>query len=164
MAISSFSKNGPNWFLSNFSPSPIVVNGLWFPTVEHAYQSFKAKDDTAREWIRTAPTPREAQRRGRATDKKDTFDHDKLVIMNFLLKLKFENPVLGTKLLATEEKYLIEGNYWHDNFWGDCYCDHCRTIHGENWLGKLLMQRRTKVLALYFLQKAELIAKHPRKG
>ena len=59
------------------------------------------------------------------------------------MKQKFNWPELRTKLLATGNRVLVEGNYWHDNFWGECTCEKCKaTQKAENWLGKLLMERR----------------------
>ncbi len=37
---------------------------------------------------------------------------------------------------------IVEYNHWHDNFWGDCLCDRCKHIDGENMLGKMLMAIR----------------------
>jgi predicted NAD-dependent protein-ADP-ribosyltransferase YbiA (DUF1768 family) len=48
---------------------------------------------------------------------------------------------LAEKLLATGEEILVEGNTWHDNFWGRCSCRNCRG-KGVNHLGQLLMERR----------------------
>ena len=63
------------------------------------------------------------------------------LIRQFLLQ-KFSNTKLRDKLLSSGDAILIEGNYWHDNFWGDCYCDRCSNIVGQNQLGKLLMKVR----------------------
>jgi predicted NAD-dependent protein-ADP-ribosyltransferase YbiA (DUF1768 family) len=55
-----------------------------------------------------------------------------------------QHPELLTRLLATDESLLIEGNWWHDNFWGDCRCGkkpECRAM-GENMLGKTHMKIR----------------------
>ena len=38
---------------------------------------------------------------------------------------------------------LIEGNYWHDNYWGNCLCPKCKEIEGQNQLGKILMKVRS---------------------
>ena len=60
-------------------------------------------------------------------------------VMYLILKAKFgQNPDLLEKLLATGDTYLMEGNTWHDTFWGVC------NGHGENWLGRLLMQVRSE--------------------
>lgn len=62
--------------------------------------------------------------------------------MEEILKCKFSNENLEKKLLATGDTELIEGNYWHDNFWGQCYCSRCKYIIGHNHLGKLLVKIR----------------------
>lgn len=53
--ISDFS--GGNHFLSNFHPSPVTMDGVIYPTVEHAYQAAKTIDHAEREVIRTSPGP-----------------------------------------------------------------------------------------------------------
>lgn len=63
--------------------------------------------------------------------------------MNEVLHVKFSNPELAEKLLATGDAYLEEGNTWHDNRWGNCTCEKCRAIDAQNWLGKILMGIRT---------------------
>jgi predicted NAD-dependent protein-ADP-ribosyltransferase YbiA (DUF1768 family) len=47
-------------------------------------------------------------------------------------------------LLATGDRDLIEGNTWHDNFWGVCSCPKCTfpPIPQTNWLGKILVEER----------------------
>jgi hypothetical protein len=45
----------------------------------------------------------------------------KVAVMQFLLRQKFYAiPELGRRLLGTGDATLIEGNTWHDNFWGRC--------------------------------------------
>ena len=67
--------------------------------------------------------------------------------MHFVVALKFShNPHLREKLIKTGDKILIEGNYWHDNDWGDCYCKNCKHTPGNNNLGKILMNVRSSLL------------------
>lgn len=63
-----------------------------------------------------------------------------------VLQEKFRDPQLADLLVATHPKDLIEGNDWHDNYWGDCYRgdEHC-TGPGENMLGVLLMELRDEL-------------------
>lgn len=49
---------------------------------------------------------------------------------------------LRLMLIDTGIEELVEGNYWHDNFWGDCGCPKCASIKGKNVLGRLLMNTR----------------------
>ena len=67
-------------------------------------------------------------------------------IMLKLLRLKFKIPKMRRMLLDTGHQELEEGNYWHDNEWGNCYCMKCLTIPGKNKLGKLLMKIRDELL------------------
>jgi predicted NAD-dependent protein-ADP-ribosyltransferase YbiA (DUF1768 family) len=59
------------------------------------------------------------------------------------LAYKFaHHPDLRQKLITTKGKTLIEGNFWHDNTWGDCYCENCKDTKGKNLLGRSLMALR----------------------
>jgi hypothetical protein len=67
----------------------------------------------------------------------------RVIVMQRALSLKFnQNPNLKEQLIKTGEAQLVEGNYWHDNFWGNCFCDQCEGLEGENKLGVLLMELR----------------------
>lgn len=130
-------------FLSNFSPSPIVVDGLIWPTVEHIYQAWKTLDPQRREEIRHAATPGKAKRLGRVVPLRPFWDDIKKGIMMWILHMKFDqNPELALQLLATGDRMLAEGNVWHDNIWGDCACKKCAIVRGQNLLGELLMKVR----------------------
>ena len=45
---------------------------------------------------------------------------------------------------TTGDAELIEGNTWHDNYWGVCSCSKCNG-RGKNRLGKLLMKVREEL-------------------
>ena len=80
---------------------------------------------------------------GRSVKLRPDWEQSKYQIMKEGLTLKFlTHKDLADKLLATGDAWLIEGNYWHDNTWGDCQCPRCITIDGKNWLGTLLMDIR----------------------
>jgi len=67
-----------------------------------------------------------------------------------IVKLKFaQNPDLRKKLLATGTEELVEGNTWHDNYWGDCSCPECKNIKGRNQLGITLMRVRKEMTINY---------------
>lgn len=126
-------------FLSNFYPSRIYIDGVEYPTVEHAYQSRKTENPTVRELIRTARTPGEAKRMGSKVVLRSDWEEIKVDTMLNLLRLKFNLPTLNKMLLSTGNSELIEGNYWGDTFWGVCRGS------GKNILGKLLMQVRQEI-------------------
>lgn len=66
--------------------------------------------------------------------------------MEECLRSKFADPVLKQKLLATGDEELVEGNYWHDNTYGNCSCERCKDIIGRNMLGNILMKLRTEFM------------------
>ena len=51
-------------FLSNFYPSPVEVDRITYPTVEHAYQAAKTSDRLERQAIATLASPGAAKRAG----------------------------------------------------------------------------------------------------
>ena len=142
-AISEFS--GKYHYLSNFAPSPITFSGKTWPTVEHAFQAAKTNNPEEREKIRTAKTAADARTIGRnehptiKVKLRPDWETVKQGMMLKILRLKFnQNPELKKKLLETGTVKLIEGNTWHDNYWGDCLCQKCKEIVGGNTLGDLL--------------------------
>lgn len=128
-------------FLSNFYPSPIIVKGKEYPTVEHLFQAFKTTDPREREQVRLQTTPGKAKQMGRKVTLRKNWFKIRKSVMSWCIKLKFQNPELQQKLLNTGNQKLIEGNYWHDNFWGVCSCNKCGK-RGKNMLGRILMQER----------------------
>lgn len=134
-------------FLSNFYPSKILYNGhkLWFaPTIEHAFQASKTIDAEEEYDIIMAYTPGQAKKLGRHCHIRQDWEEIKDDVMYKLLKKKFSIPELRNKLLATGDVMLIEGNWWHDNYWGSCACKKCNN-NGKNKLGELLMQIRKEL-------------------
>jgi ribA/ribD-fused uncharacterized protein len=132
-------------FLSNFYHSPFTVDGIQYDTVEHFFQSRKASTWDEAMWVNAADTPGLAKGRGRKVSMRPDWEQIKVDVMRFALEQKFAIPELKEKLLATGNIELIEGNWWDDNFWGDCYCPACQSFQGKNMLGKLLMELREKL-------------------
>ena len=140
-------------FLSNFFKLkiPIQYNGISYPTVEHFYQAMKSLGPTDpgalnpvdRIIIAGDSSPFMARNFGRTIQLRPDWEEVKVPIMRFGLTLKFAaNPELKAQLLNTLESVLVEGNYWHDNIWGNCMCPKCVNIKGQNLLGYLLMEVR----------------------
>lgn len=132
-------------FLSNFYPCRILYNRIFFPTVENAFQAAKYVGNQRMTVYRqfASLTPGQAKFKGRRIPLRNDWDAIRIDVMEELLRIKFSDPVLKRKLLDTGEQVLIEGNFWHDNFWGSCICSKCRD-HGQNHLGQLLMKLRTE--------------------
>lgn len=124
-------------FLSNFYDDGI------HPPVEILYQASKAIDTKDFEVVMQSPTANVAKKRGRNIDHiRPDWEKIKVNVMLGLLIYKFSFPELQRKLIDTGECELIEGNTWHDNFWGNCICDNCVYKPGKNMLGILLMKVR----------------------
>jgi ribA/ribD-fused uncharacterized protein len=144
--IGSFS--GEFRFLSNFWQEPGLSDRLWgYPSMEHYFQAMKTLDQGERAKIRAASTPAQAKRRGRNVVLRDNWEEIKDEVMRVGLEHKFAvGTQLAEKLLDTGNEELVEGNYWHDNVWGNCTCVNCREIKGQNLLGRLLMGWRYELL------------------
>lgn len=135
-------------FLSNFYPVEILVDGINYPSVEHAYVAAKTGDKNIKQKIANIPTAAAVKKFGKTIEPPKDWDTNKISIMLYLLIKKFENGDLRKRLKNTEGYELIEENWWHDNFWGDCDCNKCRDIKGQNVLGKLLMKVRTAICVI----------------
>jgi predicted NAD-dependent protein-ADP-ribosyltransferase YbiA (DUF1768 family) len=176
---------GPYAWLSNGAPSPVQLGRFIAATVEHAFNAAKTLDMAQRAWVIAAPAPfgagpdRErwgAKKRGHHVTLRPGWDTEiaaerlapgqapillKVAVMQFLLRQKFYAiPELGRRLLGTGDAALIEGNTWHDNFWGRCTAhtrrEDCPRFsaaifegHGDNWLGRLQMQIRAELAVLF---------------
>jgi ribA/ribD-fused uncharacterized protein len=126
-------------FLSNFYPCLIRYEENFYPSVEHAYQAAKTLDLDFQKAIFFAPYAVDAKRIGRNAPLREDWEDIKVDVMENLLKQKFSIFELKSKLLATGNEELVEGNWWGDTFWGVC-----RGV-GENHLGKLLMEIREEI-------------------
>jgi len=145
--IDSFT--GEYEFLTNFynQDSYFVYNNLRWDSAEAAFQAMKYDGNNKQKIhkIFSKLTPSEAKQLGKAIQLRSDWDSVKVSIMEEILKEKFSIPDLKQLLISTNGKDLVEGNTWHDNFWGNCTCDKCKNIEGQNILGKLLKRIRKRV-------------------
>lgn len=132
---------GEYYFLSNFYEHTFEFRDHEFQTAEHAYQGMKAIHPKEFHFVRKAPSPSAAKKRGQNVDLRDNWDRMKIRIMRDILEAKFSDPDLRERLEMTYPAVLIEGNDWGDDFWG------VADGTGQNWLGRLLMQVRDKLYA-----------------
>ncbi|MCK5017917.1 MAG: NADAR family protein [Candidatus Peribacteraceae bacterium] len=132
--IESF--GGEYEFLSNFYDFPIEFGGKIYPTTEHLFQAGKTNNQAKHEEIRLANTPGLAKKFGRNVVIRPDWPDIREAIMEFALRLKFNDDNLKRKLLATGDAELIEGNWWGDTYWGVC------KGKGMNKLGIILMKIR----------------------
>ena len=134
--------DGDTRFLSNFADSPLTYRGVSYLNAEAAFQAQKSRTP---EDFATLP-PNEAKARGRKVPLPYDWEEKKYNIMREVVETKFhQNPDLARMLLNTGNKYLEEGNTWHDNIWGVCTCNKCKGRKGRNVLGYTLMLVREEL-------------------
>lgn len=149
--INSF--KGEYKFLDNFYNSEVYYGGIKFKSVEAAFQASKRKEVYIRETF-SEITPSRALMLGNTLTPYPEWDSKKDEIMYEIVRDKFfRNKELGEKLLQTDCAQLIKSNFWHDNYWGDCTCEKCKNIKGENRFGEILMKVRTELKEAVFLEK-----------
>jgi len=129
-------------WLSNFHLVRILYEGIEYPSSEAAYQAGKTLDKELRKEFAALPTPNMARKLGQKIELRPGWFEMKPAVMEEVLRIKFSNPELKEKLLATGDAYLEETNTWHDNFYGFCTCDKCKDKEHQNTLGKILMKIR----------------------
>jgi len=143
--IGSFT--GDYAWLSNFWYADIIFEDDMYDSLEKAYVAAKTTDLVLRNKIRIAKTPGAAKRMGRELELREGWEGMKLSIMEQLIKEKFtRNLDLTQRLIDTDGAELVEGNGWHDNFFGNCSCEKCKSITGENHLGRIIMKVRKGLL------------------
>ena len=136
-------------FLSNMYLCPINIDGsnggklqgVTYPSVENYYQAAKTNNIEEKELI-AAVDPYASKRLGRKVKLREDWNEVKQSVMMMGLLHKFGIPELKGKLLLTGYETIVEGNTWHDNYWGDCSCIGCKFIKGQNKLGDMLMAIR----------------------
>lgn len=146
MGITIARFEGDYAFLSNyFDPCPMQYEGQNFWNSEAAYQAQKCADAEEKGLFTTA-SPDDAKRMGKRVRLVDDWEHKRVDVMRGVVHAKFnQHKDLARQLMATGDAMLIEGNTWHDNFFGVCSCPACRNIRAYNWLGEILMEERKKL-------------------
>ena len=128
------------YFLSNYSDSEFVYDGIQYQNAESAFQSQKcANKEDRKQFSKLNST--EARKLGRKVSLRKDWESVKVNEMRKIVKEKFlQNPDLQKKLIETNSEYLEEGNPWGDRLWGTV--DGC----GANLLGQILMELRDELV------------------
>lgn len=128
-------------WLSNFWPCKIILDGLEYKSVEHAYMSAKNSDPLWKKKCQEIDSPGQIKKLSRGIKLPENWTVIKLQVMRDCLKQKFsyENPLLREKLKRTGDEHIQEGNHWGDTFWGV----DLRTGDGQNHLGFFIMEIRS---------------------
>ena len=129
------------FFLSNFYEYPIYYNKLVFCNAEAAFQAQKVINEKDQyKFINLNAS--QARKLGKTVQLRKDWEEIKDNVMYEIVKRKFTiNKELQQKLLETKEKKIVEGNWWHDTYWGV----DSKTGIGQNKLGKILMKVREEV-------------------
>jgi ribA/ribD-fused uncharacterized protein len=126
-------------WLSNFAPVEINYMGRIYPSVEHAYQSAKSNDDL---WKAMCQDPAisagKIKRESRRVKLRIDWDKTKWLVMADCVLEKFTQEPYHSKLIATGDKPIQEGNTWGDTYWGV----DLETGEGMNELGRIIMHIR----------------------
>ena len=142
---------------SNFYQAPFVVNGFSYATVEHYYQSEKARyfGDPSTYWtILKSWSPFKAKRMGSGICNYDKNVWQRVCerVMTDAVQEKIkQNPTIREKLEQTGDQILAEASKF-DSFWGigvdrdDPEARHYKAWPGENKLGNILMHIRNELL------------------
>lgn len=146
---------GP-WVLSNWFPSPFVIDGVTYATNEHWMMAEKARvfgDSVARARVMKAKDPGEAKAIGREVRSfdDDVWDAARFDIVARGCEAKFASDVaLRDYLLRTGDAVLVEASP-RDRIWGiglgasNSDATDPRKWRGENLLGFALMQARERL-------------------
>ena len=138
--ILTFTTPEHRW-LSNMTYVDIVYDEINYPSTENFYQAMKYQDKEIRAYVATLK-PHEAKAYSRANKMTSlVFEEKKLQIMEYAQKQKYSKEPFKSKLLATGDALLEEGNWWGDKFWGV----DIKTRQGENHLGKIIMKIRDQL-------------------
>ena len=131
------------YVLSNFSSFSVKLDGVTYPTSEHAYHAKKFPTDTiAALAVLHAPSAHEAFQLGQRykNRRREDWDLVKVDVMRRILRAKVEqHEYVRRKLLATGDRELVE-NSWRDDYWG-----WGENKDGQNQLGKLWMGLRAEL-------------------
>jgi ribA/ribD-fused uncharacterized protein len=139
------SNEKPYGVFSNLYRRNMIFEGREYPSAEHAYQAGKARKDSVREWVLSAPSPALVAMAAHGLytwDIVPNWSSVKFDRMKSVLRAKFtQHEDLKSLLQSTGETRLVEVGKV-DNLvnrtWGEV------NGKGKNMLGKLLMEVRAE--------------------
>lgn len=150
--ILTFTTQETRW-LSNMAYVNIAHDGIIYPSTENFYQAMKYNStdvvmcpDTGemfntRKFIAALPPTESKKFSKRRTMTNPFFENTKVHIMLVAQRKKYAQEPFRSKLLATGDAHLEEGNWWKDSFWGT----DIKTRKGLNHLGKIIMSVREEL-------------------
>jgi len=134
-------RNEYSW-LSNMTPVKITYKGIEYASTEHAYMSAKSDDMGWKSRCADHQIPaKQIKIESRDIILIDDWDFMKLFVMTEVTDLKYSQEPFRSKLLATGDVLIEEGNTWNDTFWGV----DIKTGEGKNHLGHIIMEKRNNL-------------------
>lgn len=132
--------------LSNFYMCEVVYNGLLYKNSEAAFQAQKTLNNNIRIEFSKISSPSEAKKLGRTVQLRKDWEEVKYNEMCKIVAAKVSrNPRVKAVLMRTKGTIIEDTTGWHDNIWGACYCDKCRSKQHLNLLGKALTNLRESI-------------------
>jgi ribA/ribD-fused uncharacterized protein len=126
-------------WLSNFTPVEIILDGIKYSSVEHAYMSAKSDEISWKDFCSDSlNSPGKVKSNSKYITLIENWDDLKVSVMEKCIDQKYDQEPFKTQLIATGDAHIQEGNLWNDKFWGICL----KTGEGKNMLGKLIMKKR----------------------
>ncbi len=136
-----------NWF-SNMRKfdKPLIYQGIKFLAPENFYQATKLpkeRTDLRQEIAQMTPhlSKKEIRSRGRYEWRADWDREESLRVMRYALEYKFAPDTTWGQKLKNYKGEIIEWNNWRDEFYGV----NIFTGEGENWLGRILTEIKSKL-------------------
>lgn len=131
--------------LHNFSANAIEIDGILYPTAEHAFHALKFEDSNIREEIITSSSPVAAFKLGKKykPQRRSDWNDIKVGILENIIRLKAQqNPDVKEALLLSGDEEIVEVNP-NDDFWGNG-----SDGKGKNHTGNILMKIRDELRTL----------------
>jgi ribA/ribD-fused uncharacterized protein len=126
-------------WLSNFTPVKVVYEGVEYASVEHAYMSAKSHDMAWKSRCADSQiSAAQIKKESKEIDLRPDWEDVKFEVMLECVRQKMAQEPFKSKLEATGNVYIQEGNTWGDTFWGA----DLKTGEGINALGQIIMQIR----------------------
>lgn len=129
-------------FLSNFSPSPIELDGIVYPTAQHAFLAARTDNPAQRERLSQVKSPFRAKIAASRFPVRADWPQVELTVLEQVMRLKFRDPTLRQKLASTGDALILLLNDWGDNYDGVCLDKDSDHWWGENRVGLILMAIR----------------------
>ncbi|MBR1374552.1 MAG: NADAR family protein [Cardiobacteriaceae bacterium] len=135
---------GRRRFLSNDYKTAVAYQGL---TYENAESAFQAQKCVERAYEFVGLRPNEAIVLGNTVELRKDWDKVRDGVMYEIVRCKFvQNSKIRRMLVDTAGREIVWSNFCHENHFGDCSCEKCADIKGENLLGKILMMLRQEFI------------------